>query len=337
MIDIVNAITLLANYIIVPSLAYGSQLALGALGITMVYAVLRFSNFAHGEIMSFGTMISIFMIWLIQSFGISIKPLPTALLALPFSIIATIILLLGLDKVVFRYYQNQRVQPVTFMIVSVGVMFFLAGLIRFFIGTSKKNFDDGERFIIKASQFKQITGLAEGLSIRTTQAITVIVTLFLVTYIFWFLNKTKTGKSMRAFSDNEDLALLSGIKPNQVIVITWVLVGILASVAGTLYGLDKGYKPFVYLQLVLPIFAAAIVGGVGNPLGAVLGGYIIAFSEAFITFAYKRFLTYLVPEEWAPQGLVQMLSTEYKFAVSFVLLVIVLLIKPTGLFRGRTL
>ena len=187
MIDIINAITLLANYIIVPSLAYGSQLALGALGITMVYAVLRFSNFAHGEIMSFGTMISIFMVWTFHSIGISIQPLPTALLALPFSIIATISLLLGLDKAVFRYYQNKRVQPVTFMIVSVGVMFFLAGLIRFFIGTSKKNFDDGERFIIKASQFKQITGLAEGLSVRTTQAITVMVTLFLVTFIFWFL------------------------------------------------------------------------------------------------------------------------------------------------------
>ena len=337
MIDIINAITLLANYIIVPSLAYGSQLALGALGITMVYAVLRFSNFAHGEIMSFGTMISIFMVWAFHSVGISIQPLPTALLALPFSIIATISLLLGLDKAVFRYYQNKRVQPVTFMIVSVGVMFFLAGLIRFFIGTSKKNFDDGERFIIKASQFKQVTGLAEGLSVRTTQAITVMVTLFLVTFIFWFLNRTKTGKSMRAYSDNEDLALLSGIKPERVIVITWILVGILASVAGTLYGLDKGYKPFVYLQLVLPIFAAAIVGGVGNPIGAVAGGYIIAFSEAFITFAYKRFLSYLVPEEWAPEGLVQMLSTEYKFAVSFVLLVIVLLLKPTGLFRGKTL
>ena len=337
MIDIINAITLLANYVIVPSLAYGSQLALGALGITMVYAVLRFSNFAHGEIMSFGTMISIFMIWIFQSVGISIQPLPTALLALPFSIVATISLLLGLDKAVFRYYQNKRVQPVTFMIVSVGVMFFLAGLIRFFIGTSKKNFDDGERFIIKASQFKQITGLAEGLSVRTTQAITVMVTLLLVTFIFWFLNRTKTGKSMRAYSDNEDLALLSGIKPERVIVITWILVGILASVAGTLYGLDKGYKPFVYLQLVLPIFAAAIVGGVGNPIGAVAGGYIIAFSEAFITFAYKRFLSYLVPEEWAPEGLVQMLSTEYKFAVSFVLLVIVLLLRPTGLFRGKTL
>ena len=259
MIDYINAITLLANYIIVPSLAYGSQLALGALGITMVYAVLRFSNFAHGEIMSFGTMISIFIIWLFQSIGISINPLPTALLALPFSITATIILLLILDKTVFRYYQQQRVQPVTFMIVSVGVMFFLAGFIRFLIGTSKKNFDDGERFIVKASQFKQMTGLAEGLSIRTTQAITVIVTILLVIFIFWFLIKTRTGKSIRAFS------------------------------------------------------------------------------EAFITFAYKRFLTYLLPKEWAPEGLVQILSTEYKFAISFVLLVIVLLVRPTGLFRGKTL
>ena len=337
MIDILNAITLLANYIIVPSLAYGSQLALGALGITLVYAVLRFSNFAHGEMMSFGTMISIFTIWIFQSVGISIHPLPTALLALPFSIIITIMLLLILDRTVFRYYQAQRVQPVTFMIVSVGVMFFLAGFIRFFIGTTKKNFSDGERFIVKASEFKQINGLAEGLSIRTTQAITVIVTLVLVIAIFWFLNKTRTGKSMRAFSDNEDLALLSGIKPERVIIITWMLVGALAAVAGTLYGLDKGYKPFVYLQLVLPIFAAAIVGGVGNPIGAVIGGYVIAFSEAFITFAYKRFFTYLLPEEWAPEGLVQMLSTEYKFAVSFVLLVIVLLVRPTGLFRGKTL
>ncbi|MBT5798385.1 MAG: branched-chain amino acid ABC transporter permease [Alphaproteobacteria bacterium] len=335
--DVANAITLLANYIIVPSLAYGSQLALGALGITLVYAVLRFSNFAHGEMMSFGTMIAILMVWLFQSIGISIAPLPTALIALPFSIITTIFLLLILDKFVFRYYQSQRVQPVTFMIVSVGVMFFLAGVICFIIGTSKKNFADGERFIIKASEFKQMTGLAEGLSIRTTQAITVIATLILVTAIFWFLNKTRMGKSMRAFSDNEDLALLSGIKPERVIIVTWMLVGALAAVAGTLYGLDKGYKPFVYLQLVLPIFAAAIVGGVGNPIGAVIGGYVIAFSEAFITFAYKRFLTYLLPDEWAPDGLVQLLSTEYKFAVSFVLLVIVLLVRPTGLFRGKTL
>ena len=111
----------------------------------------------------------------------------------------------------------------------------------------------------------------------------------------------------------------------------------LATIAGTLYGLDKSFKPFVYFQLLLPIFAAAIVGGLGNPLGAIAGGFVIAFSEVTVTYAWKKVITYVVPDAWAPDGLVQLLSTEYKFAVSFVILVIVLLIKPTGLFKGKAL
>ena len=142
---------------------------------------------------------------------------------------------------------------------------------------------------------------------------------------------------MRAFSDNEDLALLSGINPDRVVLITWVLVGALATIAGTLYGLDKSFKPFVYLQLLLPIFAAAIVGGVGNPIGAIAGGFVIAFSELIVTFAYKKVVMYLGPEGFAPDGLVQFLSTDYKFAVSFLILVIVLLVKPTGIFSGKSL
>jgi branched-chain amino acid transport system permease protein len=110
----------------------------------------------------------------------------------------------------------------------------------------------------------------------------------------------------------------------------------LATLAGVLYGLDKGFRPFTYFQLLLPIFAAAIVGGLGNPLGAIAGGFVIAFSEILVTYAYKRFVTYLVPESWAPEGLLQLLSTDYKFAVSFVILVVVLLIKPTGLFKGQS-
>ena len=97
------------------------------------------------------------------------------------------------------------------------------------------------------------------------------------------------------------------------------------------------YKRQVYLQLLLPIFAAAIVGGVGNPIGAIAGGFVIAFSELFVTFAYKRVVTYMVPESMAPEGLVQILSTDYKFAVSFMILVIVLLVKPTGIFSGKSL
>ena len=109
----------------------------------------------------------------------------------------------------------------------------------------------------------------------------------------------------------------------------------LATVAGTLYGLDKSFKPFTYFQLLLPIFASAIVGGLGSPVGAIAGGFIIAFSEVFITYAWKKVLEYLMPESLEPSGLVQLLSTDYKFAVSFVILLIVLLFRPTGLFRGK--
>lgn len=120
-------------------------------------------------------------------------------------------------------------------------------------------------------------------------------------------------------------------------MITWIITASLAAIAGTLYGLDKSYKPLVFLHLVLPIFAAAIVGGVGNPLGAIVGGFVIAFSELFMTFAYKKFAAYLLGEGVLGDGLLQILSTDYKLAVSFIILVIVLLIKPTGIFGGKLL
>ena len=97
------------------------------------------------------------------------------------------------------------------------------------------------------------------------------------------------------------------------------------------------YKPFIFLQMLLPIFSAAIVGGVGNPIGAVVGGYVIALSELFVTFAYRKVLAYLLPESMEPSGMMQFLSTDYKFAVSFIILVIVLIVRPTGIFRGKTI
>ena len=182
-----------------------------------------------------------------------------------------------------------------------------------------------------------MTGLNEGLAIKSTQVITLVVTVIVVSILFWFLNKTKTGKSMRAYSDNEDLALLSGIDPKKVVMITWVIAAVLATIGGALYGLDKSFKPFTYLGLVLPIFASAIVGGIGSPIGAVVGGYVIAFSEIMVTYAYKKFFIYLLPQSLEPSGLVQLLSTDYKFAVSFSILVIVLLFRPSGIFKGRVL
>jgi len=259
------------------------------------------------------------------------------LLTIPFAIIAMIIYMLVIDKFVFSYYRIKKSPPVQFAMVSVGVMFVTQAIIRIVIGPSDRRFIDGEKFILKANEFKAITGLNEGITLKSSQAITVIVTIIIVSIMFWFLNKTKTGKSMRAYSDNEDLALLSGIDPKRVVMITWVIAGILATIGGVLYGLDKSYRPFVYFNNMLPIFAAAIVGGIGNPFGAFLGGYVIAFAEIFLTYAYKRFISYLLPESLEPNSLLQLLSTDYKFAISFSILVIVLLVKPSGIFKGKTL
>ncbi len=334
--DLLNAFIVLSNFVLIPAIAYGSQLALGALGVTLIYGILRFSNFAHGDTMAFGTMATILVTWWLQSLGVSFGPLPTALLALPFGIAVCVVLILFTDRYVYRFYRTQKAKPVIFVIVSLGVMFIMNGLVRFIIGPNDQRFADGERFIISVREFKKMTGLDEGLAIKTTQGITVVTAIIVVAALFYFLNKTRTGKSMRAYSDNEDLALLSGINPERVVMVTWLIVAALATVAGTLYGLDKSFKPFVYFQLLLPIFAAAIVGGLGSPLGAIAGGFTIAFSEVMVTYAWKKVAGYALPETLAPDGLAQLLSTDYKFAVSFVILLIVLLFRPTGLFAGKS-
>jgi branched-chain amino acid transport system permease protein len=335
--DVLNAFVALMNFVIIPATAYGAQLALGALGVTLIYGILRFSNFAHGDTMAFGAMATILVTWGLQGLGMDgVGPLPTALLALPVGIAATGLLVLGTDRFVYRFYRQQKAKPIIFVIASIGVMFLLNGIVRFIIGTDDQRFSDGERFIISARTFREITGLDEGLAFRTTQGLTIVIAVIAVTLLFWFLNRTRTGKAMRAFSDNEDLALLSGINPERVVLITWLIVAALATTAGVLYGLDKSFRPFTYFQLLLPIFAAAIVGGLGNPVGAILGGFLIAFSEVGVTYAFRKVVTYLAPGEWQPDGLLQLLSTDYKFAVSFGILLIVLLFKPTGIMKGKS-
>ena len=335
--DLLNALISLLNFVIVPAMAYGSQLALGALGVTLIYGILRFSNFAHGDTMAFGAMVTVLVTWLFQSWGVHLWVLPTALLALPFGILACMGLLLATDRVVYQFYREKKAKPVILVIVSLGVTFIYNGIVRFIIGPDDQNFADGERFIISARTFREMTGLEEGLVIKTTQGITVITAVVVVAVLFWFLNKTRTGKSMRAYSDNEDLALLSGINPERVVLITWMIVAGLATIAGVLYGLDKSFKPFTYFQLLLPIFASAMVGGLGNPLGAIAGGFVIAFSEVTVTYAWKKVAGYVLPESMAPDSLLQLLSTDYKLAVSFCILLIVLLFRPTGLFKGKSI
>ena len=331
--NLLNALVAFLNFVVIPAASYGAQLAVGALGVTLIFGILRFSNFAWGDTMAFGTMVVILFTWLFQSLGISISPLPTALLALPFGILVTSALLLGTDRVVYRFYRRQKAKPIILVIVSAGVMFVMNGLVRIVIGTQEQTFADGGKFLISAQEFKDWTGLAEGLAIKGTTAVTLVTALLTMAALFWFLQKTRTGKSMRAFSDNEDLALLSGINPDRVVQVTWLIAAALAVIAGTLYGLDKSFRPYIYFSLLLPIFASAVVGGLGSPMGAVAGGFVVAFSEVVVTYAWKKVLTYVVPESWAPDSLMQLLSTDYKFAVSFSILIIVLLFMPSGLFN----
>ena len=337
-IDIINAFALLTNFVILPALSYGSQLALGALAVTLVYSVLRFSNFAQADSMAFGTMIIILLSSSFISKGWVISGVPTALLVIPFAILGMSIYLLVVDRLVYRHYRkiNAR-QNIVGITASIGVMFITGGIVRFILTAKAQKFADGERFIFTVREFKVFTGLEQGIALKTSQFLTITIALLLVAFLFYFLQKTKTGKAMRAYSDNKELALLSGIDPDKIVQITWLLVAGLTTIAGTLYGLDKGFSPQQYHFLLLPIFASVIVGGIGSPIGAIAGAFLVSFSEVFLTYAYKKFLIYLLPLSLHPNPLVQLIGTEYKYAISFLILVIVLLVKPTGLIKGKVL
>ena len=170
--DFVNAIILLLNYIFVPALAYGSQLALGAIFVTLIYGILRFANFATGDMMSFGTMFAVLLTYYFQSIGINFGFLPTALLTIPFAIFMMILYMLLIDQTVFKYYRIKKSPPVQLAIVSIGVLFVTQAIVRIIIGPFDRRFLDGEKFILKAMEFKEMTGLNEGLTIKTTQVIT---------------------------------------------------------------------------------------------------------------------------------------------------------------------
>lgn len=333
--DFLNALVAILNFVVIPATAYGAQLALGALGVTLIYGILRFSNFAHGDTMAFGTALTILLTWGLQALGIALTPLPTALLALPVAIALTAAVVLLTDRVVYRFYRRRKVAPIILVMASVGIMFIMNGLTRLLLGVEEIRFDDGARFVIAVRDFREWTGLEEGLALRGTQVITLVTAVIVVAWLFWFLNRTRSGKAMRAYSDNEDLALLSGIEPERVVRMTWIIAAALATIAGTLYGLDKAFKAFNYFQILLPIFAAAIVGGLGSPVGAIAGGFLVAFSEVAVTYPWKKVADYVAPG-WQPEGMLQLLSTEYKFAVSFLILIVVLLFRPTGLFRGKS-
>ena len=375
--DLLNAFLWTFNFLVLPGITYGSALALGALGVTLVFGILRFAHFAHGDMMAFGAMVSLIGVELLNSYGIFTYPIPAGLIFLPVAMMVTALLAISLDKGVYSYYRRIKSPPVVMVMASIGVLFLLNGVTRLIKGpqltpfNAKRVFDidavdavaladqlgqravrvrtefatgeehlhvtEPEFVFFSVRQFKEATGLAEGFGLDLIQLATILLAVVIFLGLYWFLMRTRTGKAMRAYSDNEDLALLSGIEPQRVVMVTWLIAGSLAAVAGTMYGLDKGYKPFTFFQMVLPIFAATIVGGIGHPKGAIVGGYLVAFTEIAITANYKKVANYVLPDNWEVVGNLQILGTEYKFGVSFMILVAVLLMRPTGIFRGRVL
>ena len=153
--DFLNAIVLLLNYLFVPALSYGSQLALGAIFVSLIYGILRFAYFTAGDLMSFGTMFTILFTWYFQSLGISLGVLPTALIAIPFAVVLTIGYMLIIDKFVFRYYRVNKSPPVQLAMVSIGVMFITQAVVRIIIGPSDRRFFDGKNSLLKQVSLKK--------------------------------------------------------------------------------------------------------------------------------------------------------------------------------------
>ncbi|MEJ2034776.1 MAG: branched-chain amino acid ABC transporter permease, partial [Maritimibacter sp.] len=182
--DLLNALVALTNFVLIPAMAYGSQLALGALGVTLIYGILRFSNFAHGDQMAFGAMVTMLVTFWFQSMGVNLGPLPTALLALPFGIAGTAAMMLATDRVVYGFYRRAKAKPIVSVMASIGVMFIMNGIVRLIVGPGEQRFSDGARFIISARDFKHMTGLSEGLALKTSQGITIITAVIVVALLF---------------------------------------------------------------------------------------------------------------------------------------------------------
>jgi branched-chain amino acid transport system permease protein len=191
-------------------------------------------------------------------------------------------------------------------------------------------------FVISAGDFKTLTGLAEGLAIKTTQAVTVVTALVVMGLLFWFLQKTRTGKSMRAFSDNEDLALLSGINPDRVVAVTWIIAAALGDHCGCALRIGQELQALHLFPAAAADLCRRHRGWPWQPAGRHRGRLRHRLFRGDGDLCLEEGAHYLVPESMAPDGLLQLLSTDYKFAVSFTILILVLLFMPTGLFKGKS-
>ena len=271
----------------------GSIFSLGAIGLSLVYGILRFPHFAHGDLITLGAYFTLI--------PVSILGAPPEL-SFVFGVAATILVAVAVDQILYR--QLRKVAPVILLIASVGVALILRSAVQLIWGPGNQYYSQGIEMPWRVS----------GVNVKPDHLLIVGGAVVLVVLLHLFLQKTKTGKAMRAMSDNADLAQVTGIEVNKVIIWTWVIGGGMAAAAGIFLAIDTRLHPVMGWRILLPVFAAAILGGIGRPYGAIVGGLIIGLAQEYSTV---------------------FLSPPYKPAVAFALMVIMLIFKPTGLFAGR--
>jgi len=261
--------------------------------------------------MSLGAFLALVSLTLLRGLGIPDSPFGPLSFGLPMMLAFFIALLLTalaaivIDRIL--YLRLRRTGPIVLLIAAVGMSFCLRNIIQFIWGPQPQ-------YYFKAIQITRKIPLL-GIRIKPDEVFIIIVVALLVISLHFFLQKTKMGKAMRAASDNMELARVSGIDTEKVIMWTWAIAAALAAAGGILAGIeDKFITPDMGWQMLLPIFAAVILGGIGNPYGAMAGGMIIGLSGEIST---------------------AFISTAYKPAVAFIIMVIMLIIKPRGLFGTK--
>jgi branched-chain amino acid transport system permease protein len=323
------------NKVIISGTVIGSIYALGAVGVTLVFGILRFAHFAHGDMMTLGAFFTYSLVAVLAAAGLSL-PIPLGIALLPVAMALTALAALGLDKGFYAPLRRKGAKPVTLLIASIGVTLMLQGVIRLFYGTSTRTFFETEPKDIFRIDMSWAGG-TRPITVTEPQAWMFVLVVAAVMALHFFLTRSRLGKGMRAMSDNPDLAQVSGINTALVVRVTWVLAGALAAMAGTMLALDVSLKPDLAFNIILPIFAAAVVGGLGQTYGAIAGGFLVGFAETLAVFDWMVFLRPFrenLPEWLATAQGLSLVPTEYKLTVAFVILVIVLLVKPTGIFKG---
>jgi len=332
----VNELIFFINKVLISGAVIGSIYAMGAIGITLIFSILRFAHFAHGDLMTTGAFITFFLTAMFPEAG-QIVGLPTAFVMLPLAMVITSLIAVGIDKAFYKPLREHNVKPIVIVMASIGVTLMLQGLIRLFFGTSSRNlFVDDRKEIFRLELPWELA--SRKIVITEPQILLFVFIIVAVVALHFFLTKSRLGKAMRAMSDNADLARVSGINVNVVVIVTWVIAGSLATAAGALLSLDVALKPDMSFHILLPIFAAAIVGGVGHPYGAVVGGFVVGFSETIAVFNWTVLLRPMAKAfEWDIPNNMALVPTEYKITVPFFILIAILVLRPTGILKGKVL